>query len=185
MGGGLYNDKDEVYFYYVLPSGPALKAGIEVGDRLISIDGEGVSSVEDAQSKLAWKRFPMLIPVEIERNGAIIKKIIRLEERPYIPVEIAFERDTETNLITLLFGIGLEYYDKKIMSKKYKIQKIYSKLYNFPFNIGEGDQFTVYDLRYNQKGRFVTIVFKYMQNDIKSVERVVNIAYPAEINSII
>jgi membrane-associated protease RseP (regulator of RpoE activity) len=185
IGAGLYMEKDKVYFYYVLPSGTAFNADIKEGDRLISIDGEKVESVEDAQSKLAWRRYPSLVSIKVERNGKIIENILRLDVRPYLPIEEVFNRDTEANIIKLVFGIGLEYYDKKLFSRKYVTKKIYRGKFGSELKIGMGDSFTVYDLKYIKKDKLIKLTIRYQHEDFGVVERSVSVLSPAEINSII
>ncbi len=185
IGAGLYKEKDKVYFNYILPNGDAFNAGIKDGDRLVSIDDEKVTSVEDAQLKIAWRRYPGLISIKIERDGKIINNILRLVKRPYLPVEEVFNRDTEANIIKLVFGIGLEYYDKKLFNRKYVTKKIYNGPYGSQLNIGEGDAFTVYDLKYMQREKIIRLTIRYQNEDFGVVERIVTVISPVEINSII
>jgi S1-C subfamily serine protease len=185
LGAGIYADNDKVFFYYVLPSGPAYKSGIAIGDRIIKIDGIEVSSVEDAQSKLAWKRFPELINLEIERNGKVMSIVVRLEQRPYLPVEEVFDRDTKGNIFSLLFGIGLDYYDKKFFTNKYKILKVYKKMEGMPLNVNAGDPLIIYDIKLLQKEKMITVTIQYLESTVGVVNRVVTLASPAEVNTIL
>lgn len=185
IGAGLYMENDKVYFYYLLPNGGAYTSGIKEGDRLISIDGEEVSNVEDAQSKLAWRRYPGLISIVTERDGKKNNNIVRLEKRPYLPIEEVFNRDTESNIIKLVFGIGMEYYDKKMRTKKYVAKKIYKGKFGAELKIAEGDSITVYDLKYIKKSTLIRLTIRYKQEEIGVFERAVTIASYAEINSLL
>jgi len=185
IGGGLYEENKDIIFYYILPTGPAAYAGIQTGDKLLKIDGFEVKSVEDAQELLAWKRYPQLINIEIERKGEKLSKVVRLEERPYLPVESAFKKDIEANLITLIFGIGVEYYGKGIMFNKYKTTKIYKGMYGFHLDIGEGDPIVVYDLKYIEKNKFIKLTLKFKQKNLGFLDRIITVVSPIEINSII
>lgn len=185
IGAGLYMEKDKVYFYYILPNGEAHNAGIKEGERLISIDGEEVSNVEDAQSKLAWRRYPGLISIETERDGKKINNIVRLEKRPYLPIEEVFDKDTEANIIKLVFGVELEYYDKKMFTKKYVTKKIYKGKFGSELKIAEGDSITVYDLKYIKKNQLIKLTIRYKQEDFGILERIITVASYAEINSLL
>jgi len=185
VGGALYDNNDKVFFYYTLPNGPADKSGIKPEDQLISIDGEPVKDVEDAQAKLAWRRYPMLLKLEIKRDDKIITKVVRVEKRPYLPVEEAFKRDIESNIVTLIFGIKVDYYGKGVLVKKYKTAKIYKGMYGNKLDIGEGEPVTIYDLRYMKKQKIVRLTIKYKQEEVGVIERVVTVASPVEIDSII
>ncbi|MBN2546514.1 MAG: trypsin-like peptidase domain-containing protein [Spirochaetes bacterium] len=181
----LYENKGKVYFYYIMPNGSADKSGIKIEDRLLKIDGVEVKTVAEAQSVLAWQRYPRLIELEIERKGNIIKTIVKLEKRPYLPIEQIFDIDIQKNLITLVFGIGLESYSKNFFLRKYKTTKIYRGMYGSQLNIGEGDPLTVLDLRYMKKEKLIRMTVHYKQNTMQLNERTVTVAAIAEIDSII
>lgn len=185
IGSGIYENLEKVFFYYLLPNGPASKAGIRVGDELISIDGQVVQSVEDAQAKLAWKRYPRLLKMVTRRNNVDTEHIVRLEKRPYLPVKDAFMSDSTSNLVTLVFGISLEYYSKGILSKKYRTKKIYKGSYGAQLDIGEGDPVTIYDLRYMDKEEMVKLTIKYRQKEVGVIDRIITVVSPGGINSIL
>jgi len=62
---------------YVLPEGPAAKAGIQQGDRIVSVDGHPVtrfSPLGKARESIIWniaRSETPVIPIEIERDGKI------------------------------------------------------------------------------------------------------------------
>ncbi len=189
IGTGIYEEDKQVKFYYVMPDSPASKAGIEVGDRLVKIDGQEVKSVEDAQSLLAWSSYPRLINIETERDNKIVDRIVRLEERPYMPVEKIFNMDTEGNIVTLVFGIGLEYYEKNGFFKKYITKKLYKGIFNSMFNldlnIAVGDPITIYDLKYTEKDNMVRLSIRYRPKNLGVTDRFISVGAYAGINSIL
>jgi len=189
IGSGIYNNKGNVNFYYIMPNGPASKAGITEGDRLVKIDGVDVESVEHAQSLLAWRRYPRLLEIEVERGGKMLKKVVRLEKRPYMPVKTIFDKDVEANIIKLVFGIEIEYYDKAFFMKKYVTKKVYKVIQNsilsFDLDIGEGDPITVYDLKYIEKDDLVTMRIRYKPRSIGVADKVIGLVSTAGINTIL
>lgn len=185
VGGALYENKGKVFFYYIMPNQAADKSGIEVEDRLLKIDGVDVKSVVHAQSLIAWQRYPRLVELIIERKGQILKKVVRLDNRPFLPVEKAFAVDTQKNLITLIYGIGLEPYGKNIFIKKYKTTKIYKGMFGSQLNIGAGDPLIVIDLKYLEKDKLIKLSVSYKESDMKLNERIVTVVSPAEIDSIL
>ncbi|HPO49272.1 MAG TPA: trypsin-like peptidase domain-containing protein, partial [Spirochaetota bacterium] len=183
-GGGLYNNKNKLEFYYILPGGSLSKSEIKVGDALNKIENVEVKTVEDAQYNLAWQRYPRLINLETERKGETLRKIARLEERPYLPIEIAFEKDTQGKLITLVYGLSLDYYDKNPFLKKYTVNKVYKRMLGSQVEIGEGDPIVVYDLKYVEKDKTILLTLKFKKKDVGFIDRVVTVPAYAEINSI-
>ncbi len=169
IGGGIYNKDNEVYFYYILPEGPAEKSGIKVEDKLVKIDGIEIKSVEEAQSLLAWRKYPRLMEIETERDGKIYKNIVRLEQRNYQPIETIFNNDTIGNIFTLLLGVKLEYYDKNFFSKKYKTTKIYrgiiNPILNLDINLDEGIFLAINEIKYIEKEESVVVSFTYKQKE--------------------
>ena len=185
VGGGLYNEKNSTVFYYVLPSGPLDKAGIKAGDVLKKVDNAEVTSTEEAQNVLSWQSFPRLIRIDVERNGTPMSFIVRPEERPYLPVAEAFRRDTQGKLLTLMFGIDVEYYDNSILFKKYKVNKVYKRMLGQLLEIGEGDTIFIYDLKYLEKEKAVLLTIRFKRKELGIVERVATIPVYAEINTLL
>jgi S1-C subfamily serine protease len=67
----------------VHPGGPADKAGIVIGDILISIAGGAVTRLEDIQSHLAGDAIGKTLPLRFVRGGAIQEASIAVAERPH------------------------------------------------------------------------------------------------------
>ncbi|HNZ27987.1 MAG TPA: trypsin-like peptidase domain-containing protein [Spirochaetota bacterium] len=185
IGAGILNENNRVKVYYVMPNGSAEKAGFAPGEVIRSIDGVKVSTVEDAQEQLAWKRYPMIINIETELNGVVNNRIARLEERPYLPVITAFENDVQRKLITLIYGVELEYYDKNIFSRKYKVQKVYKGSIGAQAGILEDTPIVIYDLKYVEKQKYIALTASYKSKDSSLIERVVTIPAYVEINNIL
>jgi cytochrome c biogenesis protein CcmG, thiol:disulfide interchange protein DsbE len=65
-----------------IAGGPAAKAGITVGDELVSVDGKPVASVEDVRAAIAPRRIGEQVPVVVRRAGQTIDLAIELAEKP-------------------------------------------------------------------------------------------------------
>ena len=71
---------DTVKAMQVLQGSPAAKAGIEVGDVIVSIDGKPITSweAEELRKTIEGRAGGDKVAVEIERNGKKMKKTVKL-----------------------------------------------------------------------------------------------------------
>jgi S1-C subfamily serine protease len=67
----------------VEPDGPAHKAGLVIGDILISLGGEAVERFEDVQSHLHAENIGKPLAAKIVRGGAVQEVSIVVAERPH------------------------------------------------------------------------------------------------------
>ena len=185
IGAGIYNDGGAVRVHWTMPTGTAAMAGIRVGDIIRKIDGENVTSVEEAQEHLSWKRYPMLLDMEIERDGELQHKTVRLVQRPYMPIESIFEEDVQRKIIALAFGVELDYYKKGIMSKKFRVTKVYKGMAGAQAGIVEGESLTVYDVKYMDKEKAIVLVCSFKNAETSTIERVISIPVAAEMNCLL
>src|SRR5579863_9129818 len=66
----------------VHPDGPADKAGIVIGDILISLGGQSITRLEDVQSVLAGEAVGKSLPLKFVRGGTVQNANIMVAERP-------------------------------------------------------------------------------------------------------
>jgi S1-C subfamily serine protease len=78
-----WNEKTAAIVMDVHPGGSADKAGIVIGDILISMAGQPVTGLEDVQSHLAGEAIGKTLPLKFVRGGAIQEGIIVVAERPH------------------------------------------------------------------------------------------------------
>jgi serine protease Do len=71
-----------VYVDNVFEPSPAARAGIEVGDFLIKLDGRKLPSVFDFQKSLYLTGIGRTVTVEIYRNGEMLSRQVTIEDRP-------------------------------------------------------------------------------------------------------
>jgi S1-C subfamily serine protease len=67
----------------VHPDGPADKAGIVIGDILVSLAGQSITRLEDVQSLLAGDSIGKTLPLKFIRGGAVQDGNIVVAERPH------------------------------------------------------------------------------------------------------
>jgi S1-C subfamily serine protease len=78
-----WNEKTAAIVMDVHPGGSADKAGIVIGDILISMAGQPVTDLEDVQSHLAGEAIGKTLPLKFVRGGAIQAGSIVVAERPH------------------------------------------------------------------------------------------------------
>src|SRR6267154_236254 len=78
-----WNEKTAAIVMDVHPGGSADKAGIVIGDILISMDAQPVTGLEDVQSHLAGEAIGKTLPLKFVRGGAIQAGSIVVAERPH------------------------------------------------------------------------------------------------------
>jgi S1-C subfamily serine protease len=78
-----WNEKTAAIVMDVHPGGPADKAGIVIGDILISLAGHAVTHLEDIQVQLAGDAIGKTLPLKFVRGGAIQEANVVVAERPH------------------------------------------------------------------------------------------------------
>jgi S1-C subfamily serine protease len=76
------SEKTAAILLEVQPDGPAGKAGLVIGDILLSLDGRPVARLEDVQSHLASDRIGKKLAAKFLRGGASQDATIVVGERP-------------------------------------------------------------------------------------------------------
>jgi S1-C subfamily serine protease len=78
-----WNENTAAIVLEVHPDGPADKAGIVIGDILVSLAGQPITRLEDVQSHLAGDAIGKTLPVKFVRGGSIQEGSIVVAERPH------------------------------------------------------------------------------------------------------
>jgi S1-C subfamily serine protease len=77
------SEKTGVIVLDVHPDGPADKAGIVIGDILVSLGGQSITRLEDVQSLLAGDAIGKTLPLKFVRGGTVQDGNILVAERPH------------------------------------------------------------------------------------------------------
>ncbi len=77
------NEKTAVIVLEVHPGGPADKAGIVIGDILVSLGGYSVTRMEEVQSLLSGDTIGNSLPLKFVRGGSVQEGSIVVAERPH------------------------------------------------------------------------------------------------------
>lgn len=96
------NDEAGCYVYSVEFDSAAYKAGIQQGDRIVSIDGKKVSSSSDVEAALEGKKVGDVVKLELERGTKTATIELTLGE--YVPDKNVQAQQKEQNDIFNPFG---------------------------------------------------------------------------------
>jgi S1-C subfamily serine protease len=77
------NEKTAAIVLEVHPDGPADKAGIVIGDILVSLGGQSITRLEDVQSLLIGDAIGKTLPLKFVRGGTVQEGSIVVVERPH------------------------------------------------------------------------------------------------------
>jgi S1-C subfamily serine protease len=77
------NEKTAAIVLEVHPDGPADKAGIVIGDILVSLGGQSITRLEDVQSLLIGDAIAKTLPLKFVRGGTVQEGTIKVVERPH------------------------------------------------------------------------------------------------------
>lgn len=187
IGAGVYEDRDkrELSFYYIMPGSGADKSGLQLDDILVSINDQKVTTLEDAQTAIAFNRSPSIIKVEIIRNGITMVLPVKTDARPYIPIEKAFIKDKQANLVSLVFGLRMSLMSKMLGARSYKVERIYKGLTAYTLDISEGDPVMIYGIKYIEKDKMILMQIRYLDKDVAAMERMFTLQISAEINTLL
>lgn len=110
IGVTLQDYMDMVYVYSVSENSPAEKAGLQKGDKIMSINGDDVKSSSDVKSKISNSKAGDKLKFVIERNGATkeltvtIREASKEEQQPTTVSQDSYFSDDDLNSIWGDFG---------------------------------------------------------------------------------
>jgi len=98
----------------VTPDGPAAKAGMKVGDVIVSLNGRAVDDALQLGNAIYRQPLDSTIPIVVSREGKTLTLDVTVSEQESDPQRFADMVDPEKNLIKRLGILGIELNDKLI-----------------------------------------------------------------------
>ena len=89
----------------VMPGTPAEKAGLQKGDVVLKLNGEVVENSNALRNEIADARADATVELELVRNGAPMKMMVTLDERPKQPSRMAIPQEPPTPTPQLGFSV--------------------------------------------------------------------------------
>ena len=124
LGASVHRAAGELVVNYVVPGSPAAVAGLAAGDVLLEIGRHPVERIVEVQRYLLGYHAPTLVPVRVRRAGEQRRLIVGLDRRPFLPLELALERDLRDNVLVPLFGFAVERVGGKLFGTDYRVTRV-------------------------------------------------------------
>ena len=141
IGVAVYYTKKGIEISEIYKGFPADKAGLKVGDIIVSVDNQSLENMERAQLSMFLKGTPnSRFSIEFERQGNLEKKMITRDKVVINPVAFSEMIDEQTGYI------ALTRFNEKA---SFEVKKAYRKLKE------EGMTKLVFDLRSNPGGSLI------------------------------
>jgi S1-C subfamily serine protease len=157
MGIGGYHGYRILESLYIMPDSPAEKAGLQRGDRIVSVNGIPVGRSQQVRDILLDKMPGTLVRLEWESEGETRSSVLSLGLRPDIPLEEASRLDVKENLIPPVFGMVLS----SVGRNQYTVEKVYTGGSADEASISANDVILIRKWFVNKKDGFFLIQFNF------------------------
>jgi S1-C subfamily serine protease len=170
IGCALDEDDEGLIISYITPNSPADISGFEAGDIIHAVNGRQVSTLFEVQDIFSNLNSPIILTVQIARDGERIERKVYLAERPVYPALYIFKRDAKENIITPLYGMVLTQIEQE-RKKEYVVSKILSDSVANSVGIGEGDTVRIRDLKYDEEQMVFYLVIELKSKRFGNINR--------------
>jgi serine protease Do len=100
----------------VVPAGPAARAGLQIGDVVLAVDGKAMENARQFDVNLYRRRVGTQVELEVERGGPKLKLAIPVGERPRDTEGLAQLVSRERSVVAPLGILGLELADPRVLA---------------------------------------------------------------------
>ena len=143
MGAAAAETPSGLEISYLTPDAGAVRAGMAVGDLLVSLNDIPLHSLADVQKLLLSYDPSTLVRVKFRRNAIEHTAFINLGKRPFSPVEDALEKDLPKNVFSPLFGMRIREAGKELWGPTFVIEKVYAGSAADETGLSKDDPFTI------------------------------------------
>lgn len=184
IGCSLEEDDEGLTIAYIVPNSPAEVSGLEIGDIIRSVNGKKVSTLFEVQDIYSNLGSPIIVTMQIQRDGERIERKVYLADRPVYPALYIYNRDAKEKIITPLYGIVLTQVEQE-RKKEYVVSKILSGSVAHSVGIGEGDMVKIRDLKYEEEGKMFYLVIELKSKRFGNIHRNMVLYRYIEVNAFI
>jgi serine protease Do len=161
---------------------PSAAAGIEEGDRLVSIGGSRPATIQEAQAELIDRVPGSLIRVEAAGPSGKRSALRYLGERPYSPFESAAKLDRKDRLFPALFGLSVRRLPSTLFEPdNYSISRIWPGTVADEAGLSEDDPISLKRFAVDKELRLAYVQLYVKKRKAGFLESVIQI--PASIDS--
>ena len=140
---------------YVIPDGPADALDIKVGDSITHISGNLVRKISDAQFELAQFQSGGLLRVDWLINNHPQTYFVKIEKRPFSPMEQVLEVQKIDQLFVPLFGMEAQRIGSRLNSNKFVVRKVYNATIADELGFAVSDPFSLLRWRKDDDARVI------------------------------
>jgi serine protease Do len=176
LGLGLYEDEDELQVVYTVPGEPAQRAGITVGDVILTVNGKSFTSIGTLQDALLDLDFPSLVEVSWRHGSEERQGILALSERPFSPLEVSLDRDSRDNIIFPLFGMRIEKVGSTLWRSDYVVKQVLTGSVADETGLSENDPLSIRGWKVDMENRFVLVQLFVKKRKAGFLESIIQLA---------
>jgi S1-C subfamily serine protease len=170
IGCSLDEDDEGLTIAYIVPNGPADIYGFEVGDIIRAVNGKQVQSLFELQDVFSNLNSPLILTVQIQRDGESIERKVSIADRPVYPALYIYNRDAREKIITPLFGMVLTQIEQE-RKKEYVVSRILSDSIANSVGIGEGDTIRIRDMKYEEEAKVFVLIIELKSKRFGNINR--------------
>jgi serine protease Do len=168
----------------VLYRHPRVAEGIDTGDRLVSVDGRETTTLPGAQALLTGRAPVGLVRVRISGSEGDRVLLRRLGERPYSPIEDAFELDRRDRLLVPLFGMEARRQAGTILEPDaYSVVRVWPGTIADEAGLSENDPFALRRFFVDKEQRAAVIQIRVKKRKAGFLESLLQIPAPIDISA--
>ncbi|MBQ0052812.1 MAG: trypsin-like peptidase domain-containing protein [Treponema sp.] len=136
---------------YCLPGGSASRAKIKVGDVIVELNGQKITTLEEYQSVMMKCVAKSIVNIKVRHSDETeTVHSIYLAVRPEQPGYVIYKGDIFAHAALPIFGMGLTSVSTS-SSRKYSINTIIKGSIADEYNFAENDPIEVYTVKTNEK----------------------------------
>lgn len=125
MGVAVQETRRGFEVMYVARHSPADQAGLRAGDLITEIEGQSLRKISEGQSALLSRGPGELIRLSLRRDDVATERLLVLEDRPFSPLEDAFEFSPAHELFPALFGMEAREVGRLPWQSNYVVSHVY------------------------------------------------------------